>query len=315
MRLFRTILAATDLVETPDPVVVSALKTAIHQKALLIILHVLESTSDSDRSRVRDFRSREDRVAGAEYVQEVLQALRNTYYHFLRLHDPVDILVKTGFPWMQVIAQAFREKADAIFLGPHAGRAAQRGVVRVKGRVGSTVEGVTKYEPCPTWIVNRIISARMVRLARILVGVDYSDSCRAALRYAVDLARSASGRLILFHMHGVPPSPHYSKARYDADVRRCYDRLQQFGAGIPAAVAVEYYVCGGSHPHLEIVRGALKFSADLIVMGSHTKSQDPKWYVGSAVERVSHRSPCPVAVVTDPSALMVFSESAGGSDS
>lgn len=78
MRLFRTILAATDLVETPDPAVVSALKTAIHQKALLIILHVLESTSDSDRSWVRDFRSGEDIVAGAEYVQAVRQALRHT---------------------------------------------------------------------------------------------------------------------------------------------------------------------------------------------------------------------------------------------
>jgi nucleotide-binding universal stress UspA family protein len=307
MRFFRTILAATDLVETPDPVVVSALKTAIQHNALLIILHVLESRSDSDRSRVRDFRSGEDIFSGADYVQEVLQALRNTYLRFIRLHDPVDIIVKTGFPWMQVNAQAYREKADVIFLGPHARRAAERGVVRVKGRVGSTVEGVIKYEPCPTWIVNRIISARMVRLARILVCVDFSDSCRAALRYAVDLARSTGGRLILFHMHGVPPSPLYSRARYDADLGRCRDRMQKFGAGIPAAVAFEYHVWGGSHPHLEIVRGALKFASDLIVMGSHTKSRDPKWYVGSAVERVSHRSPCPVAVVTDPSALLDFS--------
>ncbi|MGA9534602.1 MAG: hypothetical protein WBR24_01725 [Desulfobacterales bacterium] len=48
------------------------------------------------------------KIAGAENVQEVLQALRNTFYLFLRLQDPVDILVKTGFPWMQIIAQAFR---------------------------------------------------------------------------------------------------------------------------------------------------------------------------------------------------------------
>jgi nucleotide-binding universal stress UspA family protein len=123
----------------------------------------------------------------------------------------------------------------------------------------------------------------------------------------VDLARSTGARLILFHMHGVPPSPLYSKAHYDADVDRCCDRLQHFSAGIPAAVVFEYHVWGGSHPHLEILHGALKFSADLIVMGSHTKSRDPKWYVGSAVERVSHRSQCPLAVVTDPSVLSVFS--------
>jgi hypothetical protein len=38
------------------------------------------------------------KIAGAGYVQEVLQALRNTYYRFIRLYDPVNILVKTGFP-------------------------------------------------------------------------------------------------------------------------------------------------------------------------------------------------------------------------
>lgn len=39
-------------------------------------------------------------------------------------------------------------------------------------------------------------------------------------------------------------------------------------------------------------------------MGSHTKENDGKWYVGSAVERVSLRSICPVIVVTDPKALL-----------
>jgi nucleotide-binding universal stress UspA family protein len=41
----------------------------------------------------------------------------------------------------------------------------------------------------------------------------------------------------------------------------------------------------------------------LIVMGSRIKEKGGKWYVGSAVERVSHRSNCPVVVVADPKAL------------
>ncbi|MCP3895391.1 MAG: universal stress protein [Bacteroides sp.] len=43
---------------------------------------------------------------------------------------------------------------------------------------------------------------------------------------------------------------------------------------------------------------------DLIVIGSHTKEKSGKWYAGSAVERVSLRSICPVIVVTDPKALL-----------
>ena len=123
MRFFRTILAATDLVKTSDPVVVSALKVAIHHKARLILLHVLESTSSRDRAKVRDFRSGEEVIAGPDYERAVLGALRSTYRRYLSLHTPVDVLVKTGFPWMQVVAQAFREEVDVIFLGPHAGRA------------------------------------------------------------------------------------------------------------------------------------------------------------------------------------------------
>jgi hypothetical protein len=42
-------------------------------------------------------------------------------------------------------------------------------------------------------------------------------------------------------------------------------------------------------------------------MGSHTKIkgklQESRWYVGSAVEGVSAKSVCPVAVITDPNVL------------
>jgi hypothetical protein len=48
---------------------------------------------------------------------------------------------------------------------------------------------------------------------------------------------------------------------------------------------------------------------DLMAMGSHTKKKNGKWYAGSAVERVSFRSDCPVAVVTDPEALLPWEDS------
>jgi nucleotide-binding universal stress UspA family protein len=63
-------------------------------------------------------------------------------------------------------------------------------------------------------------------------------------------------------------------------------------------------VWGGALPHLEIEKYAEKQDVDLIVMGSHTKTKEGKWYVGSVVERVSFRSICPVIVVTDPKALL-----------
>ena len=39
-------------------------------------------------------------------------------------------------------------------------------------------------------------------------------------------------------------------------------------------------------------------------MGSHVKETGDKWYIGSAVEEVSAKCSCPVAVVTHPDAVL-----------
>ena len=73
---------------------------------------------------------------------------------------------------------------------------------------------------------------------------------------------------------------------------------------IPNGIEHEYKVWEGTLPYLEIIKYARENDIDLIAMGSHTKEKGEKWYVGSAVEQVSSRSMCPVAVVTDPKALL-----------
>ena len=74
-------------------------------------------------------------------------------------------------------------------------------------------------------------------------------------------------------------------------------------------MVINYNIWGGALPHQEIIKCAGKNKADLIVMGSHTKKSDGKWYAGSAVERTGFRANCPVIVVTDPEALLAWDES------
>ena len=102
----------------------------------------------------------------------------------------------------------------------------------------------------------------------------------------------------------VPPSPKYSQADYEADLHSLEKKLEALCEEIPNGIDYEYGVWGGALPHLEIENYADQNDVDLIVMGSHTKENEGKWYVGSAVERVSLRSICPVIVVTDPKALL-----------
>lgn len=81
-------------------------------------------------------------------------------------------------------------------------------------------------------------------------------------------------------------------------------KLEEFCKEMPKATEYEYDVWEGTQPYLEILKYARHKDVDLIAMGSHTKEKDERWYVGSAVEQVSSRSICPVAVVSDPKALL-----------
>ena len=137
-----------------------------------------------------------------------------------------------------------------------------------------------------------------------MVGTDFSESCKNALLFAIKLAQKHGSKIFVFHMAPVAPSPQYSQADYDRDIDRLKTKLDEFCRVIPAEIGYEFNVWGGAFPHLEILKCAGQKDADLIMMGSHTKEKGGKWYVGSAVERVSYRSICPVVVVTDPKVLL-----------
>jgi nucleotide-binding universal stress UspA family protein len=162
------------------------------------------------------------------------------------------------------------------------------------------------HERCPVMITNRTIPAEKLKFKRILVGTDFSESCKNALLFAIKLAQKQDSKIFIFHMAPVPPSPQYSQADYDRDLNRLKKKLDEFCRVIPAEIEHDFNVWGSAFPHLEILKCAEKKDADLIVMGSHTKEKGGKWYVGSAVERVSYQSVCPVVVVTDPKILLTL---------
>ena len=143
-----------------------------------------------------------------------------------------------------------------------------------------------------------------LKFKKLVVVTDFSESCKSALFFAIKLAQAYDSIIFIFHMAPVPPCPQYSQADYDKDINRLKTKLEEFSKIIPPEIEHEINIWGGALPHLEIIKCAVKKDADLIVMGSHTKVKEGKWYVGSAVERVSYRSNCPVVVITDPKVLL-----------
>ncbi len=298
--MFKNILSATDVPGIADAPVLTALEIAQHAGGNLFVLHVLESAAPTDRHRVKHFRTGEEIATSVEYEQEVSAALQQTYADRLKTCRNYKIKVTTGYPFEEILTWAQEIPADLIVVGPHSSRAAEKGVLRVKGKVGSTAEGVIMNERCPAMIVNQNVLHRKLQFKKLLAAVDFSAACSGALRFAIKMSRGYGSRIFVYHMLPVPPSSQYTQAMYAADLDAARNKLKALCQGLPPGIEVEHNLWGGVLPHLEILKYAAQKDVDAIVMGSHTKEKNGKWYVGSAVERVSYRATCPVIVITDP---------------
>lgn len=306
--MFKRILAATDILTDKDTPVLTAAKIAEQSNAKLYILHVLESASSENRQLVKHFRTGEDILTTTNYENSVKTNICEMYKEMSQSSLHCEIRVTPGFPWVEILRWAREKHTDLIVLGPHSTRAEEKKVVRVVGKIGSTVEKVMMHENCPVMIVNPSILKTAAAFKKIVVGIDFSRSCECALCFAVEFAREYGSKLFPFHMLPVPPIPKYSKADYEADIESAKKNLKEFCQEFLEGVDHEYIVWGGALPHIEILKCVENKDADLIMMGSHTKEKNGKWYAGSVVERTSYRSNCPIITVTDPQVLLPWED-------
>ena len=146
----------------------------------------------------------------------------------------------------------------------------------------------------------------MISLQRILCPVDFSDSSKRALDYAVALAAWYEGRLIVLHVCAEVPvfelvstlgpssMPPIMLKQSDLDERRA--ALQRFVASatstVPDAVVQE-----ATDARSEILQQAGALKADLLVMGTHGRSGFEHLLLGSVTEKVLRKAACPVLVV------------------
>jgi nucleotide-binding universal stress UspA family protein len=301
--MFNRILAATDSVTTPDAPVVTAARLAGQHHARLYLLHVMESASTENRLWIRHYETDTEMIADADYEQTVARVIRRTYRDSIS-GDETAVRVTAGFPWEEILHWAREIDADLIVLGPHSTRAQEKGVVRIAGLVGSTVENVVIRETCPVMVVNRPATVQQLHFQRVLIPVDFSRSCECAVCFAARLAAKCHSQLQVLHMIPVPPVPKYSRSAYIRDKAGALERIESLYRPYLDGIDHRHIIRAGSLPHLEILNAVRDQNSDLIVMGSHTKETGGKWYPGSAVERVGFRAACPLIAITDPQVLI-----------
>jgi nucleotide-binding universal stress UspA family protein len=144
----------------------------------------------------------------------------------------------------------------------------------------------------------------VIKLRKVLVPTDFSESARHAFSYGVSFAREYKAELVLLHVvenltvgyaSDLVPVPMaevfqeisgYAKA----ELAKLADEAKQKG------VAVSELVAQGK-PSAEIIRHAAENDVDMIVLGTHGKGMLDQALFGSTTERVVRRAPCPVLTV------------------
>lgn len=140
----------------------------------------------------------------------------------------------------------------------------------------------------------------VVKMSRVLVGVDFDEASAAALKMAASLAAACDADLTVFHAAIEEAPVYFTTSQIDQlaaerEQRRAavIDELRTFAER--QAVGAVNVVAGEGPPQDALLRTAPGF--DLIAVGTHRRHGAQRWWLGSVAEAIVRHSPRPVLVV------------------
>ncbi len=142
-----------------------------------------------------------------------------------------------------------------------------------------------------------------MKIDRVLVPCDFSESSRTAFQFACGLAQGCGARLCLAHAYFVPLD---LEAMSVVGMSEVFERVEAEGRNRLAAWAREAESIGlpceiharSGVPEQVILDLASEQRADLIVMGTSGRTGLAHLVLGSRAERVLRHAPCPVVTVS-----------------
>lgn len=143
-----------------------------------------------------------------------------------------------------------------------------------------------------------------INLNRILVPIDFSESSKKALKYAIPFARQFGASIDLiyvveptiypadfsFGQVGFPNVEEELRARGEAELKGLVKDLVR--RQVPASVVIRT-----GKAFYEIDQYAREENIDLIIIATHGHSGVEQFLFGSTTEKVVRKAPCPVLVV------------------
>jgi nucleotide-binding universal stress UspA family protein len=151
--------------------------------------------------------------------------------------------------------------------------------------------------------VRRLPAPRRLAFNQIVVPTDCSQRSKAAVDYAVELARRLGAQVTLLHVVPDPtpfdyslggvPDGQWEQIREDAD-KRLGEELARTKCSYQR---VDSLVRTGTGLHEQIVSAVREVSADLVVLSTHGYRGWKHFFLGSDAEQLLHEVSCPVLVV------------------
>lgn len=267
------------------------------QGAELVLVHVISIPEAPPivRSRFpqRDLLIETVREGADKRLRELSPSLNaERVWLEIREGNPVETLIE--------VAAAF--SADIIVAGAHGERPG------VQEALGTTAEHLVRAASCPVLLHT---GPGLTPPSHILVPVDKSEHAVHALRWAGELSRRFGIRVTAMHVvtasiassalaaativSGTPPIDPRTQV---ASVEMADQWLESaVAAGVPRERATSEVAFG--QPTREILSGAERLGADLIVIGRRGEGKIRRAVLGSVVDGVLRGSACPVFVVPE----------------
>ncbi len=200
-----------------------------------------------------------------------------------------------------VLGEARRIRADAIVLGWRGHGAVRRLLM------GSVSRGVVRRAECAVLVVRR----RVPKVRRIVIALDQSEAAQRAVRLVTRFERPSGGLVTLLRAEEPIAIPSHAltsgavRASVTREIRQINtERAKAARRTLDAAASIlersgwktRTELTTGA-PVKDLLAGAVKAGADLLVVGKRGTSGVPHLLLGSVAEGVLNRSPIPVLVV------------------
>lgn len=281
----KSIMVATDLSARSDRALERAVILAKQHTASLTVLHVVAS------DRALAARERTMSAAKADIETAIGRAGGGT-----DLNVAIEVIAGKGHK--DILATADRVQSDLIITGVHRNESGRRPIT------GTTMERVVRGAAFPVLVVAGRAAGPY---ARIMIGADFSDCSREAIRSGLAIAPDVETHIL--HAFNVP----FPALQPDAATRRTVEKEheQKMADMLEEGMVAETHnalknlklkkrlhtIFRHGDARLVLRKEVDRVAPDLLVLGTHGRAGIAHAIIGSVAEDFLNAPPCDVLVV------------------